>query len=574
MRLIILFLHFSISTLTTAQNSLLLEGNTTPEYDELITFYMEISKKHDDIALYNMGYSDFGKPIYVCVLGAVKDSLKTFENARNGNCLLVNNAIHPGEPCGVNASMQLVYDYTQLQKSAKKDWPIVAIIPMYNIGGAHNRSSTSRANQIGPEEYGFRGNARNLDLNRDFIKMDSKNAWTFSRIFHALDPDVFIDTHTSNGADYQHTMTYIAPIKGRFDSELSNLVYDNLLPFVATSMTDQWNYDLIPYVSMNGSTLDKGIHAFNALPRYASGYAELFNTLAITTETHMLKPFEDRVKSTYAFIDATIQWMVIHHAELAAKREAAFDRQKNLQLLPIRYQLNVNELDSLFLKGFEWELKNSELTEQQRLFYDRLKPRDMYIPFLQTYLAMDTLQIPAYIIIGQQETAIIDRLKMNNVSFQLLDAPITVDGVQFKINDFETVKSPYEGHYLHSNINVEPVQKSYTARKGDVLIPVRQRNIQFLLHVLYPVNEDSYFAWNFFDSYLQQKEYFSDYVFEEKAIQFLAEHPEVAAEFRKKQQEETAFASSRWQQMSWIYQHTAYYEQNTHRILPLVFVYE
>jgi hypothetical protein len=404
--------------------------------------------------------------------------------------------------------------------------------------------------------------------------MDSKNAWTFARIFHALDPDVFIDTHTSNGADYQHTMTYIAPLKDRFDPDLSHLVYDNLLPFVENSMTDQWNYDLIPYVSMNGATLDKGIHAFNALPRYASGYAELFNTLAITTETHMLKPFEDRVKSTYAFIDGTIRWMMIHHVELAEKREAAFERQKNLQQLPIRYQLNVNQFDSLLLKGYEWELQNSDLTAQQRLFYDRSKPKDMYIPFLHTYTAIDTLQIPAYIVVGQQETAIIERLKMNQVNFQLLDAPITIEGVQFKVTEFETVKSPYEGHYLHSNVSVEPIRNTYTARNGDLLIPTQQRNIQFLLHVLYPVNEDSYFAWNFFDSYLQQKEYFSDYVFEEKAVQFLAEHPEIADEFRKKQEEDKAFASNRWQQMSWIYQQTDYYEASTHRVLPMIFVYE
>jgi hypothetical protein len=77
----------------------------------------------------------------------------------------------------------------------------------YNIGGALNRNSTSRANQDGPEVYGFRGNARNYDLNRDFIKSDTRNTKSFVEII--INADVFIDNHVSNGSDYQYKLTYI-----------------------------------------------------------------------------------------------------------------------------------------------------------------------------------------------------------------------------------------------------------------------------------------------------------------------------------------------------------------------------
>jgi hypothetical protein len=85
---------------------------------------------------------------------------------------------------------------------------IISTIPIYNIG-ALNRNSTTRANQDGPEIYGFRGNGRNYDLNRDFIKSDTKNTKSFAELFHKLNPDVFIDNHVSNGADYQYKLTYI-----------------------------------------------------------------------------------------------------------------------------------------------------------------------------------------------------------------------------------------------------------------------------------------------------------------------------------------------------------------------------
>ena len=83
-------------------------------------------------------------------------------------------------------------------------------IPVYNVDGALSRQDTSRVNQNGPEAFGFRGNARHLDLNRDFIKADSLNARTFAQVFTRWDPDVMVDTHTSNGADYQHVVTLIA----------------------------------------------------------------------------------------------------------------------------------------------------------------------------------------------------------------------------------------------------------------------------------------------------------------------------------------------------------------------------
>lgn len=558
-----------LSGCVVSQDQIYLNGNQSPEYDDLIDYYKVKAREYSDISLYVMGESDFGKPIYICVLGATSDSLETFLRARNSTVLLINNAIHPGEPCGVNASMQLVEDYALASTASKKDWPIVAIIPAYNIGGMHNRSSTSRANQNGPESHGFRGNARNLDLNRDFIKMDSQNAWTFAKIFHALDPDVFIDTHTSNGADYQHTMTYIGPLKGRCDAGISELVYDKMLPDVEKHLEEQWGMDLIPYVSMNGKTLDQGIHAFNATPRYATGYVELFNTLAITTEAHMLKPFEDRVKATYGFITGTIKWMSGNRDEIELRRSAAFERQLKMESVPILFERAAHQPHTILLKGYEWEMRASELTQQDRLYYNRDKPVDLEIPFHDVYVPKDSIVVPNFILVRGHETEVIKRLSANNVTFNRSEKTEMTLVYQFIIQGMETGKSPFEGHFLHSHITADERSALIRIEKGDYIIPVRQRNIQFILHVLFPQNEDSYFAWNFFDSYLQQKEYFSDYVFEEKALEFLMNNPDIEKEFREKQRSDESFASNRWSQLMWIYQRTDYYEGKTHRVLPI-----
>ena len=242
-----------------------------------------------------MGESDFGLPIYVCVLNGDGDSLKTFKKARKSTTLLINNAIHPGEPDGVNAC--LIWINAWIKNGKSKDIPVIGIIPAYNVGGMMNRSGTSRANQDGPEEYGFRGNAKNLDLNRDFIKMDSKNMFTFAKIYHALDPDVFVDTHVSNGADYQYTMTYIASVKERMAPSLAKLMHQVMIPKLKEASSSK-GFDLIPYVNLKDEVPQNGMTVFNDLPRYAMGYASLMNAISFTTETHMLKSFPERVKST------------------------------------------------------------------------------------------------------------------------------------------------------------------------------------------------------------------------------------------------------------------------------------
>src|SRR5690606_23502574 len=151
---------------------------------------------------------DVGKPLHLLILS--KDGVFTPEEARKAGkqILLINNGIHPGEPEGIDASMMLVRDI--LQRNALPQNLVICVIPVYNVGGMLNRV-VSRLNQNGPYQYGVRRNSRNFDLNRDFIKTDSRNSYSFQQIFNEWDPDVFMDTHTSNGADYQYVITLIEP---------------------------------------------------------------------------------------------------------------------------------------------------------------------------------------------------------------------------------------------------------------------------------------------------------------------------------------------------------------------------
>jgi len=236
-----------------------LQENYSATYEEGIAYYNKLDGRFTKCKMITVGETDSGKPLSLAILS--KDHDFTLEKlaASDKPLFFINNAIHAGEPCGVDATMMLYRDI--LASDSLRSWldevNIVAV-PFYNVGGVLNRNSTTRTNQNGPSEHGFRGNAQNLDLNRDFIKGDSKNAESFSRLFSQLQPDVFIDNHTSNGADYQYTMTLINTMPEKLPEGLGSLLRDNMLPAIYKDMEER-NWPMTPYVSTLGSIPDTGI---------------------------------------------------------------------------------------------------------------------------------------------------------------------------------------------------------------------------------------------------------------------------------------------------------------------------
>ncbi len=561
----LIYLTFSVIFLSVdAQQEWM--GNTTPTYQALIQSLRAMEKIIPRIKLFNMGNSDVpGVPIYLCVLNAEKDSTSTFLKARKGTTLLFNNAIHPGEPDGVNAC--LIYSKAFMDmKDFKGQDPLIAFIPAYNVGGMLNRSATSRANQNGPEEYGFRGNAQNLDLNRDFIKMDSENARTFVRIFHALQPDIFVDNHVSNGADYQYTLTYIASVRERIAPSLGELMYDRLLPEMTQALKKE-NWDLFPYVETVKETPDDGIYQFNDLPRYAMGYASLFNAMAFTVETHMLKPFPDRVRATYDFMKYLIEWSKENAALIETARAKSKEWTKKKAYFTYNYNRTADK-DSILFKGFTARVDTHEITKIGHLTYDISKPYERKIPFYKYYNPKDSIAIPSYYLVRGQERKIIEQLVANGIAIETLKEEKKLRVKAQVVRSFDAISKPYEGHYMHPSKEIERVEQWITFRPGDVLISTKQIGGQFLHSVLQPEAEDSYFTWNYFDSYLQEKEYFSNYVFKDKIKEILQNNPELQKAYETKRQNDTDFANSEWQQLYFLYQNSVYFEPS-YMMLPI-----
>jgi hypothetical protein len=564
MRPLLLFCSVFLSAVLFAQKIPLTRfeqsgGKESPTYAEIIAWWKALDAATPLVKMQAMGETDSGFPLHLILVSSDGDFDIPSIKRKGKAILLFNNGIHPGEPDGIDASMLLVRDIIVKKQYGLLKKVVLAIVPIYNIGGALNRSTNYRIDQNGPVEKGFRGNAQNLDLNRDFIKADSKNAMSFSKLFHLLDPDVFVDNHVSNGADYQYVMTLLTTQHNKLSGALGNYLNTQFEPALYALMKEK-GFDLVPYVNHSGETPDKGWAEFWDSPRYSSGYATLFNTFAFVPETHMLKPYDLRVKATYALMQSFIEFTAAHYGEMKKFRRETAQAQQAQDSFTIAWKWDRTKFTEINFKGYEAGYKTSAISGQNRLYYDRSKPVETKVPFYNTYIDSIRVSAPKAYLVPQGWWKVIERLQANGVQMQRLKQDTTLAVESYRIERYQSLPRPFEGHHFNYVVQVSKKVAKVTFRKGDYMISVKQAASRFIVETLEPQAEDSYFAWNFFDAILQQKEGFSDYVFEETAQTFLNSHGDVKQELEEKKRTDTAFAKNGAAQLDFVFKQSPYYE--------------
>ena len=539
--------------------------NETVTYQECIDFYKNLENKYSQTRLMEAGKTDVGLPLHLFVISGDKDFDFASISHKNKAIVFINNGIHAGEPCGVDACLSFSEDLLNKKElQALLEKVVVCIVPFYNIDGGLNRGCCSRANQNGPKEHGFRGNARNLDLNRDFIKCDAKNTRSLIELIQLVKPHVFIDTHISNGADYSYNMTLIVSQHNKMHALPGNFLTSKMVPAIYADMKLK-NNEMCPYVNTLKETPDSGLVGFLETPRFATGYTALYNILGFVTEAHMLKPYPIQVKATYDLL-ITLMSITNRYADeiISIKKRAEEDIANTQKSFALNWVIDTSRFDLLSFKGYEAGYKKSNISGLNRLYYDRNKSFIKAVKYFNYYNPVDDVEKPKAYLIPQAWSEVINLLQINGVKMTKLerDSNILVKG--YYIENYKTTSKPYEGHYLHSNIEVRKEEMLIHFHRGDYLIPCNQTSNRFIVETLEPKAIDSYFSWNFFDSALQQKEWFSDYVYEETAEKILKENPELQFKLNAYVKEKNLH-NNHYEQLSWIFRNAPEYEKSANR---------
>jgi len=539
------------------------DKNYTATYHEVIAYYKKLNALYpQQMKTINYGMTDIGYPLTLVVLSRDKVFDPKLIKKQNKRVLLINNGIHPGEPEGIDASMMFARDL--LKKNALPKDVVICIVALYNIDGSLNRY-VSRPNQNGPVIYGFRGNYRNLDLNRDFIKADSRNTLALEQIVNTWNPEIFLDNHTSDGADYQYVMTLIETQKDKQNPILAEYTSKTLSPELYKRMKKS-GYEMIPYVEGGrGGGVDSGIVAYLETPRYATGYTAQHNIISYITETHMLKSFDKRVYATYQFMQALVDINERDAKQIGELKRKADEDVSKQKTFAMNWQLDRTKVDTITFKGYPSAYKPSEVSGLRRQYYDETKPWTKVIKYFDNYKATETVEKPQAYVIPQAWGKIIDLYKLNNVVMHRLAHDTTLDVQMYYIGDLPVPQRPYEGHYLHTSVKTTTVDRKIKFFAGDYVVYANQPLNRYIVETLEPTGVDSFFAWNFFDSILDEKESFSGYVFEDIAAELLKKDPELKKKLDEEKAKNPQTANNAQAQLTFIYRNSPYFEKTNKR---------
>jgi hypothetical protein len=569
LKIILSILLFSFSLFAQKQPLLHLkyEQNYTPTYSEVIEMYQLLDKNYDNAVLIEKGPTDCGKPLHLFVINSEPEFNPVKIKEQGKTVLLINNGIHAGEPEGIDASLEFADDILRNKDGLAKllENTVIIIIPVYNIGGVLNRSAYNRSGQTTPYETGFRGNYANYDLNRDFTKCDSENARSFSKIFTEWNPDIFLDTHTTNGSDHHYSITLIPPASALYPPVMEKFIRNKLIPDLYSGMK-KGEYELIPYVNYIFNDPKQGIAATQEGPRYSSGFASVFHSYGMMTENQIYRKFPDRVKSCYQFIQVLAEFTSENSESIKKSRVDGIKESMVLQQYPVAYQLDTTKFRIIEFKGFEVdENQVSPVTGLKRFGYNTSKPYTEQVKYFDTYIQTETVSVPEFYILPQNYKEIIEKLNLVDINYSRLQTDTLMQVTVDYIDDYTSPAKPNNGHFYHDKVTTHSEKQKVQYYAGDLLIPVRQEKIKYILEMFEPKAADSFFRWNFFDNILDQREYFSSYGFEENALKYLNDHPDFKAKFQEKQKANPEFAKNHRAQLAYIYNNSEWAEKSWKR---------
>jgi hypothetical protein len=536
--------------------SLRYEEDYTPTYYEIIDMYKKLDERYDIASLREYGLTDSGKPLHLFIIDGDKEFDPQKSRNKEKRVLMINNGIHPGEPCGIDASLEYADDMLRNMGGMQSllDNTVICIIPVYNVGGCLYRSHFHRTNQPGPYEAGYRGNYKNLDLNRDFVKMDTENAKSFARITREWDPDVFLDTHTTNGSDHQYTITLIPSQHNSMQADLGKFFNEEMVPALYEKMRET-PYELIPYPTYTNRNPESGIANYVQSAKYSTGYTQLFNTPSFMTENHCYKPYPDRVRAAYYFITSLVEYTSENGESIREKRNVANEKIKSQEIFPLSYELDTTKYEEIEFKGFGRGEFPGLLTGEMFPDYDHSKPFTVTIPFYNDFKPVITVRKPAYYILPQAWSEVVERMKINNVKMDRLSADTSLTVTCYYIENLQWSRRPDNGHFYHSEFDVREDVQTIKYYGGDYIIPVDQSCNQFIVNQLEPLGMDSYFRWNFFDNCLEDREWFyPNAVLEKKMVDYMKKYPEVRKMLDDAIAQNPEMAGSRNAQMYFLYQ--------------------
>jgi murein tripeptide amidase MpaA len=553
----------------------------TPEYAETIAYLERIAAAAPgQVRIENFGKTGEGRDLKIVI--ASKDGVfdPAAIHASGRVILLVQNSIHAGEMDGKDSCLALLRDIAITKtKAALLDHVVLIFIPVYNIDGHERRSAYNRINQNGPELAGWRGNASNLNLNRDYMKADAPETRAFLKMFHRWLPDFFVDDHVTDGMDYQYDMTFLIDETPDVAPATAKWIHETLTPKLDAQVNASGHKSFPTLINLNDDTDPaKGLSFNSNQPRFSTGYMILENRPGLLVELHMLKDYRTRVTGNYEILRALLEVMNRDAAKLIALNHEADQAAARLGAHPLgneKFPLAIDgngETTPVVFHGYQYTRALSELSGGMWIQYSH-EPWNVSLPIAIGAKVTASTTPPAAYIVPPQWTRVIKVLAAHDLATRRTTVPWTGKVERYRCSGMQWQGPPFEGRhpiFPGEGAGAQPgrygqcalTTETMTFPAGSVVVPLDQRLSKVAIHWLEPEAPDSALRWGFFDSIFEQKEYGEGYVLERLARKNLAKDPALKAEFERRIQADPRFAASPDARLEFFYERSPWFLAN------------
>jgi hypothetical protein len=555
---------------TTAERT---DYRETGRHEETLHLARAIADRSDRARLERIGTTPEGRPLKMLVIGKALDA----RAARGGDAdiVLVTAGIHPGEVAGKDAGLALMRDLvTDSQLATLTDALVLLFIPVFNPDGHERFSPWNRINQDGPVETGWRSNARNLNLNRDFTKADSDEMSAWLQVFREWRPHLVLDLHTTNGADFQYDITYVLEHDDFLAEPLRNWVQDVFHGSIFPAL-ERRGHRLAPYIWLNDSEdPTQGFRHFIATPRFSSGYAAVRNRPALMLEMHALKPYRQRVEGSYNFLLETLRQLAAHPGELrrivegveqdARASRGRFAPEANF---PLDIALT-GEPEDFPLATYAWEQREVPPIGEF-IHYDRERPIELAVPHYRQTRISATTRPPLAYVVPPQWTEVIERLDQHGIRSLPLPSEAEVEVVSWRFANARWSATPYEGRQILTAFDSAPVRERRRLAEGSRVVSMKQAEAGLIMHLLEPDAPDSLLRWGLFNSVFENKEYAEPAIMARRAARMLEEDAELRAEFERRMAQDAEFRRDPRRRIEFLYRHSPWFDDRKN-VYPVV----
>ena len=547
--------------LTTAERS---DFVRTARYAEALQLCESYAARWPEaVRCFDFGTTPEGRPLRALVAsrsGAL--DAKTLHE-KNVPVLAWQGGIHPGESDGKDAGFMVL---RELLASPAKDDPLKGIailfVPVFNVDGHERFGKWNRPNQVGPEEMGWRTNAQNLNLNRDYMKADSPEMQSMLRLLTAWDPILYADLHVTDGADFQHDVSVqVEPLhqaaesmraagKAMRDATLAELASKGSLPL-------PFYPNLVEEDDPSSGFAESAYYA-----RFSTGYWALRNRYSLLLETHSWKDYKTRVAVTCNTLRALVRLTAADGAgwlKLAKAADALALKGRKLELDHEAGE-HVTMID---FKGYAYTREPSAISGGLVTRYDPKTPQVWHVPYRDTIVPSLTVELPkaGYVVAAGYAAPVAERLVAHGVDFTTLAAAKPGMKVKtFRADEAKARPGTFEGRTMMA-VKGHWQTEARTLEAGSLYVPLAQPLARLAAALLEPEAPDSFLAWGFFNAAFEQKEYAEPYVAEQMAQEMLAKDAKLATEFRKKLASDPAFAASPKARLDFFYRRHASWDE-------------